>query len=327
MYEIRLTKADPALDGRQLEELIGLWVDDVAQIVTPATASGYRQKVDHFLRWWRAEGPACNWQITRRKLAEFGRHLAAAPQARTGAPPSYNQQNDVLRRLKQCFRWAYGRGYTAIDHGSWLPSPQGEPTRRRAASLADLAALMRAAGQSSRPERDRALLAVLIGTGARRAEAASIQIETIQIAADGSGTAEIVGKRTKANRTGRRRIAFDREVGRHIAALLDLDGRTAGPLFIQDDARPMGNMAVYRAVKRAIRRAGLEEKITGAHDLRRAFATHLVKSATGGDSTLTSDLIRRQMGHTSYSMTAHYSLIDVEDIREAIVSPLAMMET
>lgn len=326
-YQIKLTQPDPALDGRHLEELIDLWLEDVAQSATPSTAAGYRQKTDHFVHWWREEGPASDWQITRRKLGEFGRHLATQPSARTGRPASYNQQNDVIRRLRQMFRWAYERGYTAIDHGPWLPAPQGQPPKRTAASLADLGRLLEAAGQSSHPERDRALLAVLIGTGARRAEAATIQIEHIQIAADGSGTAAITGKRTKANKDGRRQIAFDRATGRYIADLLDHDRRSAGALFVQDDGRPMGTQAVHRAVKRAIQRAGLEEKITGAHDLRRAFATHLARQANaGGDSTLSADLIRRQMGHTSYAMTGRYALIDVEDIRETLRSPLAMME-
>ena len=325
-YQIKLTQPDPALDGRHLEELIDLWLEDVAQSTAATTAAGYRQKTDRFVQWWRETGPAVDWQITRRRLAEFGRHLATAPQKRTGRPASYNQQNDVIRRLRQMFRWAYERGYTAIDHGPWLPSPQGEPPKRQAAKLADLRRLLDAAGQSSHPERDRALLAVLIGTGARRAEAASIQIESIQIAADGSGTAEITGKRTKANKDGKRQIAFDRSTGRYIAELLDHDRRSAGPLFSQDDGRAMGNQAVHRAVKRAIERAGLEDRIVGCHDLRRAFATHLARQAAGGDSTLSADLIRRQMGHTFYAMTGRYTLIDVEDIRESMISPLAMME-
>lgn len=322
-YQIKIKRSDPELDGSHLEELIDLWLEEIAETTAPTTAAGYRQKTDHFVHWWRTAGPAAGWRIDRRRLADFGRHLSATP-TRHGRPPSYHQQNDVLRRLRQMFRWAYEQRYTAIDHGPWLPAPQGEPPKRTAASLADLAALMEAAGRSATPGRDRALLAVLIGTGARRAEAASIQIETIQIAADGSGIAVVTGKRTKANRDGRRAVAFDRSTGRYIIDLLDQENRTAGPLF-QTDGRAMSNQAVHRAVKRAIERAGLEKKINGSHDLRRAFATHLARAAAA-DPTITSDLIRRQMGHTSYTMTTAYSLLEPEDIRDALHSPIEMID-
>lgn len=317
---------DPALDAERLDDLISLWLETIAADVAPPTLAGYRQKIEHFRQWWREAGPACGWKLTRRKLAEFGRSLAATPSSRPPhRPPSYGQQADVIRRLRQMFRWAKAAGYTDIDHGDWLPKPAGEPTKRKAPTLTDLAALMEAAGKSLKPTRNRALIALLIGTGVRRGEAASVQIEEIQIAADGSGVATVTGKRTRANQDGRRAVAFDATTGAYLIALLDADRRTAGPMFVTDTGERMGYQAIHRVIKRTIRRAGLGDRIAGCHDLRRAFATHLARYARA-DPTLSADLIRRQMGHTSYTMTAHYSLLDVDDLRDSIVSPLRMIE-
>ena len=62
----------------------------------------------------------------------------------------------------------------------------------------------------------------------------------------------------------------------------------------------------------------------GLHDLRRAFATLLARTAR--DNLIDGDLIRRQMGHTTYRMTSQYSLLDVEDIRGSLRSPMSMMQ-
>ena len=324
MYQINLDAAEKSLDGRQLDRLIDRWLETVAADVEASTLDGYRQKIEHFRRWWCEAGASLDWRITRSALATFGRWLAEQPSRKPPYnPPSYGQQGDVLRRVAQMFRWAKTKNFTEIDHSGWLPAPMGEPTSRKAPTLADLARLMDAASQSVSPTRDRALLAFLIGTGVRRAEAASVQVENVQFAADGSGVAGVIGKRTRANESGRRSVAFDATTGLYLLALIDQDGRAEGALFVTEAGAPMGNQAIHRAVKRAIKRAGLEERIVGSHDLRRAFATHLARHARI-DPTLAADMIRRQMGHTSYSMTARYSLLDVDDLRETIVSPLSM---
>jgi site-specific recombinase XerD len=326
IYEINLDTADRPLNGRQLDRLIDRWLDTVATEVEPVTLAGYKQKIGHFLRWWSETGPSLDWRISQSSLTAFGRWLAEQPSVKPPHnPPSYGQQADVLRRVGQMFKWARARGYTEIDHSAWLPDPIGQPTVRKAPSLDDLAALLDAANVSADPVRDRAILAFLIGTGVRRAEAATLKIEDVQINADGSGIAIVSGKRTKANRGGRHAVAFDRATGAYLLAYLDVDPtRTTGAVFVSEAGQPIGSQAVYRVVKRAIRRAGLEGRINATHDLRRAFATHLARHARV-DPTLTADVIRRQLGQASYRTTAeHYTLLDGDDLLQSIVSPLAM---
>ena len=87
------------------------------------------------------------------------------------------------------------------------------------------------------------------------------------------------------------------------------------------EGAPLNSAGIYQMIKRVVKRAGLEEHVRGCHDLRRAFATLLGKmypSAPGW-----ADIIRRQLGHAHYSMTAnHYTLLDADDIRRQLVSPL-----
>ena len=259
----------------------------------------------------------------RKDLEEFERTLRAVP-SRYGTPLTYNSRNDVLRRLSAMFRWAHREGYTdTADYSAWVPDADGSPPLRQAVDLDALRALFAAAGRSAYPARDRAILAVFIGTGVRRGECASLAVADLQFYADGSGVARVHGKRTRANRTGERHVAFDAVTGNQLWTYIQASGLTAGPLWIGPKG-PLTEQGVYKVVKRCIREAGLDVRMSGPHDLRRTFATLLARSAR--DQMIDGDLIRRQMGHTTYRMTSQYSLLDVEDIRGSLHSPMSMMQ-
>lgn len=321
MASINLTPPEPALDARHLDDLIVLWLE--TGVSAADTASGYAYKVRYFRDWWSAVGPARDWTLRRRDLEAFAAYLETVT-SRTGQPLSYHTRNDVLRRLRQMFRWALARGYTeGRDYTPWVPRADGEPPPRQAASMEDLAALFDAAGESPNPARDRTILAVLIGTGIRRGECASIQVEDIRIYADKSGVMTVTGKRTRANRTGRRSVAFDAETGAYLTAYLDLTKLEKGPLFRGASGKALTTQSIYRTVKRCAEAAGLGDQIQGCHDLRRAFATHFARMFKGEGY---GDLLRRQMGHKTYRMTSQYSLLDADDIRDSLKSPLSFFE-
>lgn len=327
-HAINLTPAEPALDARQLDDLIQMWLNALSEDLPPLTVSGYAFRLQYFRDWWKEEGPRHGWLLRKRDLKAYRRHLASLKTEKAPEGLSYHSQNDALRRLRQMFRWAAGADCIPMDCSSWIPSPEGEAPKRTAASLDDLARLLEAAGRSPRPARNRALLAILIATGIRRAEAAALRVEDLRIDADSSGIANVTGKRTKANRDGRRAVAFDRAAGQIICSYLDASGLTTGPLFPgHQPGEPLTPQGVYKVVKWCIEEAGLTDRLTATHDLRRAFATHLARYvANEGAGELAADMIRRQLGHAHYSMTERYTLLDVDDIRSAMVSPITMIQ-
>lgn len=169
------------------------------------------------------------------------------------------------------------------------------------------------------------MIAVLIGTGIRRAECASMHIEHIRFDDDGGGVAKVLGKRTRANRTGERDIVFDTTTGAYLRAHLrelQAQGVTSGPLFRTEQGHALTPQGVYKAVKRSVEAAGLGTQIRGCHDLRRAFATHYLRLHKGPEG---GDRLRRQLGHANYSMTTLYTLLDVSDLRDGFESPLAAL--
>ena len=327
---ITLQPTDIVLDGRQLLPLVDVWLAALAdEGVTPYTLAGYQNKLLHFSTWWAQVGPAQDWELRKRDLHAFGRWLETVITP-MGTPMAYNTRRDVLRRLQQCLRWAFRTGRLPLDLSIWAPKATGGTPKRRAMTLDELERLLDAGNLGDHPVRDRAILAMLIGSGMRRAELAGLNVDDVTLnAATGTGLAVVRGKRTAANPTGERTVALDAATCGLLRPYLRLfNPRPGAALFYWThgaERRRLGPNAIYRIVRRAARRAGLADRMRGPHDLRRAFATLMPKFIAEHDAELSADLVRRQLGHSSYSMTAYYSKIEPEDMGGVMRSPMSLM--
>lgn len=322
-HTINLEPSDESLDGRQLDRLVRLWLERLERRpdLSPTTVTGYANRVQYFLDWWADVGPWCDWELTKDKLLQFGSWLATV-ESQYRKPLSYNSRRDVLRRLRQCLAWAFRHGYMSRDITPWLPAADGAAPLRERATLEELAMLMRAAGRGGCPVRDQALIALFVGTGLRKMEAVSLDVNDIRMDADQSGTATVrKAKKVRGRTVQGRVVAFDAWTGHYVGRLLDSYDAPGGPLFrIPEGTRRIGGQAAYRVVKRAIARAGLAERIQGPHDLRRNFATWFAKEHRG---EMHARLLSKQLGHARFAQTDQYILHDADDLAEVIRSPLA----
>lgn len=329
---ITLQPDDAVLDGRHLVQLTDIWLTTLqAEGVTPYTVAGYRNKLAHFATWWAAIGAGQDWELRRRDLQSFGRWLETV-KTPMGAPLAYNTRRDVLRRLQQMLRWAFASDRLPMDLSKWVPKATGGPPKRRAMTLEELERLLDAGATGDQPVRDRAIIALFIGSGMRRAELAGLNVDDVTFdAATNTGLAVVRGKRTTANATGERTVALDAPTVGILRTYLHLfNPRPGEPLFFWThgaERRRIGMNGVYRIVRRAARRAGLADRMKGAHDLRRAFATLMTKHLVTHDAELSADMVRRQLGHSSYSMTAFYSKLEPEDLSGVMYSPMSLLES
>jgi len=320
MGDIVLDPPEEQLAARDLHALIDRWL--LSLKVAEITRVSYRVKIAHFVDWWAIQGPLRDWQLTQSGLFEFEVYLRSVVTERFNAPLSYSTRHSIMQALRMMFRWAATTNRTMKNYGEWVPWPDGATPQRKSATPDQLIRLMVAALDSRQPIRDQAILAFFIGTGCRQSEVASLNTDDLQILADGAGTAMVTGKRTKANPMGIRAVAFDAVTGRYLVRYMDALVVERGPLWINDEGEKLQAPGIYQMVKRTVKRAGLSEQIKGCHDLRRAFATIL--GLLYPDSPTWADMIRRQLGHKHYAMTAHYTLIEVDDIRDRIVTPLSL---
>lgn len=322
MDSIRLDPEQPALEARDLDALIERWLTYQRKRLAAKTTAGYTEKIAYFRDWWQSSGERYDWRLDEDVLLDFNVYLSERV-SRFGRPLGYHTRRDCLRRLRQMLLWAHEKNHVAKNYGKLVPAPTGSAPMRTAAPLDQLRRLISATDLSPYPTRDRAILAVLLGTGVRRAECASVNIEWVQMNADGSGELQVEAKKVGQRDVHRRLVAFDQPTGQYIRAHLDTQGMK-GPLFVSGRSgqrlKPIG---VYRAIKRLIVLAKLEDQIQGPHDLRRNFTTYYSRHRRGESH---GQLLSKQLGHSSYRMTASYSLQDVEDVREAIISPFALLE-
>lgn len=320
--QIVLAPSEDALEARQLDQLIELWLDDCAtRLDANETMPGYRRNVGYFRRWWATEGPRRNWLLTKSACQQFEIELRKMPSKLSGNPLSYSSRYDCIRRLRQMFHWAHRTNRIAYNYGLWFPIPDGSPPSRKAASLVKLETLMAVAATSPLPRRNQAILALLIGAGLRRKECHLLDVEHLIFYGDGTGEATVTGKRTRRNPTGVRSVALDAATCAFLAAhLVELDG--VGPVFRNAHTKKrLTCLGVYKVVVWCIEAAGLTGEIQGCHDLRRAFAHHFATLRPGATYA---DMLRRQLGHARYSQTADYTLLGVDDLRAHIISPLAL---
>lgn len=169
----------------------------------------------------------------------------------------------------------------------------------RALAPGELASLLGECAQdrSAAGVRDGALLSVLYGTGLRRSEAVSLDLQDYD--AESGAFLVRAGKGRKD-----RRVFAAPGTARALAAWLALRGIEPGPLFwpvFKGGAlvpRRMTGQAVLGIVRKRAARAGLER--LSPHDLRRSYITHLLEA--GADLST----VQRLAGHASVETTTRY---------------------
>lgn len=317
------TPSVPSIQGNDLDWLIQQYLDDRQPRVAIKTHSAYACRLRTVIEWWNDYGPTQEWRLKAADLEVFEVYLRTRLSANSGTPLTYTYRAGILQSLREVFRWAAENGYIRNDYSGWVPPALGGKKKRRAANERELLRLLAVCDESPRRVRDRAIIAVFIGMGLRRVEVTNLHVEHIHFEEDESGYADVVGKRTKACPDGKREAAFDIATGKLIAEHIAAQGTSSGALFVSYRGVPVATCTLYGIVKKLIKRAGLEGRIQACHDLRRAFTTYWARQKGGTESA---DLRRRQLGHSEYSQTADYTLYEIDDIRNDIVSPVGLLD-
>lgn len=310
-----LDSVEPVQYLPDLPKIVEMWLnrDGLDKI----TVDGYRTKLSYLIQWY-----GDSHELKPSDLVKFTAWLRESGQ-------SDNHIFDIIRRSKQFFSWLHSQGITPdYNVSTWFRNVTVEREIRTLATLADVATLMHSAGASDFPERNQALIAVMLGTGIRRAECAGLKIEDITIYSDSSGVLIVREPKKTSKGKNQRMAAFDSFSGQYIRVWLDKLGKRTGwlwksysPLSKEDDH--LTPVSIYRIVNTLIEDAGLSGVIIGCHDLRRLFITHFRRTRRGAGYD---HLLSLQVGHSSVAMTDHYDKATIGDMHEVIVSPLSMIQ-
>ncbi len=214
--------------------------------------------------------------------------------------------------------FALADGMTASDPAKAVRPPA--PPRRlpKAISLAEVERLLAAAGAGQAGLRDRALLELLYGTGARISEAVGLDVDDVELS--GESRAESVAGIVRLNgKGGKQRLvpvgSFARDAvnaylvrARPALAAASRRGQPSPALFLNARGGRLTRQGAWGALRAAASRAALAE--VSPHVLRHSFATHLLDG--GADVRVVQELL----GHASVTTTQAYTLVTVDKLRE-----------
>jgi site-specific recombinase XerD len=241
-------------------------------------------------------------EITARHVLEYLDYLRTE---RNNGHAAVNRQLTVLRVF---YKAMVAMGYLETDHNPLAHFPKIKSTPRKLPVTLSEDEIERLLDAPPRDTvlglRDRAILALLYGTGIRASECAHLTVDDVDL---GNATVHVVGKGGH-ERTVPLNDAVVEALVRYVQARGEVP--PAGPFFVSRSKRAMSRGAVYERVRTWGQRAELTRRVS-PHRLRHTFATHLVRAGVGIVT------IRDLLGHRCITSTQVYLHVTARELEEA----------
>ncbi len=188
----------------------------------------------------------------------------------------------------------------------------------KALSVEEITRLIDTANNPADPTtlRDRAILEILYGTGARVAELVGIDVS--DISKDSFDGEEITILKLRGKGSKERLVplgkfaleALDNYLVRLRPSLLAKNSQSERALFLNNRGTRLSRQSAWTTVLRASQLAGLEGRVS-PHVFRHSYATHLLDG--GADIRVVQELL----GHASVTTTQIYTLVTIDKVRES----------
>ncbi len=285
---------------------ISLYLDRhcTARGLRPRTIAAYRDSLAQFRRFaafrWKGVDPD---QLTLAQVLDYVTYLRTE---RRNGDAAVNRQVTILR--------GFYRALVAMDQLAPTANPLAHfprikaPKRkfREVLTVAEVKTLLATPRTDTQLGlRDRALLAVLYGTGIRVSECAGLR------EGDVDGAARLL--RVIGKGGDERTLPLSPLVAQALAQYRAARGPAlkGAPLFRGRAGASLTRGLIYQRVRTLAGRAQLPKKVT-PHLLRHTFATHLIRN---GENLVT---LRDLLGHRQITSTQVYLHLTAEDLRRAI---------
>ncbi len=272
------------------------------------TLSSYRRDLRRYVDHLAGLGVDDLARVGEQEVAGF---LAALREGSEDHPPlSATSAGRAVVAVRGLHRFAHREGLVPDDPAREVRPPT--PARRlpRAITVEEVERLLDAAGAPGTPAalRDRALLELLYGTGARISEAVGLAVDDLErdaglVRLDGKGGKQrVVPVGSYAARAVEAWLVRGRPV-------LAAAGAGSSALFLNQRGGRLSRQSAWAVLQAAAERAGLGGRVS-PHVLRHSFATHLLDG--GADVRVVQELL----GHASVTTTQVYTLVTVDRLRE-----------
>ncbi|GAA4693101.1 site-specific tyrosine recombinase XerD [Nocardioides nanhaiensis] len=293
------------------------------------TLSSYRRDLRRYRAHLRAAGVTDLAEVTEATVAAF---LVWLREGDAEHPPlSATSAARTVVAVRGFHRFAVADGLAPHDPAAAVKPPTPAKRLPKALPLADVEAVLEAAGApgTALALRDRALLELLYGTGARISEAVGLDVDDLHLLGEGPGGSvedtSDVGTVLLRGKGSKERLvpigSYAREAvqaylvrGRpELAAATTRGPGTAGALFLNARGGRLSRQSAWAVLQKAADRAGVTRDVS-PHTLRHSFATHLLEG--GADVRVVQELL----GHASVTTTQVYTLVTVDSLREVFAT-------
>lgn len=271
------------------------------------TLASYERDLRKYREYLSGRGIVDAASVTELDVTDFlaslrERGLAASSAART------------LVAVRGFHRFLALEGEVGSDPAGNVAPPAPPSRLPKAIPLDAVERLLQAASVGDTPQslRDRALLEVLYGVGARISEAVGLDVDDLDVGGPGEvGLVRLLGKGGKE-----RIVPVGRFAVEAVSAYLVRGrpwfaqrGRGGPAIFLNQRGQRLSRQSAWAVVQRTAERAGLAEHVS-PHTLRHSFATHLLDG--GADVRVVQELL----GHASVTTTQIYTLVSPRRLRE-----------
>ena len=276
--------------------------------VADNTLKSYRRDLRRYLAFLGDRGVTDPATVDEATVSAF--RMALREGDADHKPLSAGSAARTVGAVRGFHRLAVREGLTQVDPSASVKPPAPAKRLPKALPIGDVEAILAAAGApgTALALRDRALLEVLYGTGARISEAVGLDVDDLDL---GQGSVLLRGKGSKERMVPVGSYASEAVSAYLVRARPTLSGVGKGnaAMFLNARGGRLSRQSAWTVLVKAAERAGVTAEVS-PHTLRHSFATHLLDG--GADVRVVQELL----GHASVTTTQVYTLVTVDKLRE-----------
>ncbi|GAB2593768.1 site-specific tyrosine recombinase XerD [Pseudactinotalea suaedae] len=274
------------------------------------TLAAYRRDLERYVSFLLERGIDDLGAVTEADVAAYVEALRSGSDGRSAL--STSSTNRAVVAVRGWHRFEVREGRASNDPAAAV-RPAGATKRLpKAISVDDVERLL--AGASAAEGvlglRDRALVEVLYGTGARISEAIGLTVDDVDLDR-AAPSIHLFGKGRKERVVPVGSYAIEALEAYLVRGrpVLAGHGRGNAALFLNQRGNPLSRQSAWAVLQDAAARAKIVTHIS-PHTLRHSYATHLL--AGGADVRVVQELL----GHASVTTTQIYTLVTPDTLRE-----------
>ncbi len=308
----------------QLERHIGSYVDHliVERGLAKNSLGAYRKDLSRYLDFCVGRAIDDAKQVTSEVLSDFLVALQVGDVDHKALATTSASRTLIAVRGFHAF--LAREGLTTSDPSRSVKPPSASKRLPKALPFSDIEKLLNAVGaptgnhNDDKPAdisvltmRDRALLELLYGTGARISEIIELNVDDVSSLDPSSSILKLHGKGDKERLVPVGSMALQALQNYLVRArpVLAAGGKGSPQLFLNARGGSLSRQSAWAILQATAEKAGITGHIS-PHTLRHSFATHLLEN--GADVRVVQELL----GHASVTTTQIYTLVTVDQLRE-----------